>query len=120
MPWATLNCLCRLISDHQLETTGSAQLTPVLRLMAGAGAGIVAMSATYPLDMVRGRLTVQEGRNVQYSGIVHATRTILREVSCATQGGPKRRHQQHQAAGRQRQQHQAADTSWLLALLMPL
>jgi hypothetical protein len=29
--------------------------------MAGAGAGIVGMSATYPLDMVRGRLTVQVG-----------------------------------------------------------
>jgi hypothetical protein len=69
------------MADHQRETTGSGQLTPVLRLMAGAGAGIVAMSATYPLDMVRGRLTVQEGRNVQYSGIVHAARTILREVS---------------------------------------
>ncbi len=70
----------RLISDHRLETTGSAELTPVLRLAAGAGAGIVAMSATYPLDMVRGRLTVQEGRNVQYTGIVHAARSILREV----------------------------------------
>lgn len=70
----------RLISDHQLETTGSGQLTPGLRLAAGAGAGIVAMSATYPLDMVRGRLTVQEGRNVQYNGIIHATKTIMREV----------------------------------------
>lgn len=28
---------------------------------------------------MRGRLTVQEGRNVQYSGIVHAARTILRD-----------------------------------------
>ena len=28
-------------------------MTPLLRLTAGAGAGIVAMSATYPLDMVR-------------------------------------------------------------------
>lgn len=36
-----------------------AQLTPVLRLGAGACAGIIAMSATYPMDMVRGRLTVQ-------------------------------------------------------------
>ena len=34
-------------------------MTPVLRLGAGAVAGIIAMSATYPLDMVRGRLTVQ-------------------------------------------------------------
>ena len=37
----------------------NAQLTPVLRLGAGATAGIIAMSATYPMDMVRGRLTVQ-------------------------------------------------------------
>lgn len=36
-----------------------AQLTPLLRLGAGACAGIIAMSATYPMDMVRGRLTVQ-------------------------------------------------------------
>eukprot|EP00879_Flechtneria_rotunda_P023501 GHRR01024862.1.p1 GENE.GHRR01024862.1~~GHRR01024862.1.p1 ORF type:complete len:247 (+),score=51.19 GHRR01024862.1:232-972(+) len=76
----TYEQLSRHIADHRLETTGSSQLTPVLRLMAGAGAGIVAMSATYPLDMVRGRLTVQEGRNVQYSGIIHAARTILKEV----------------------------------------
>ena len=74
-------CRSRLISDHQLETTGSNELTPVLRLMAGAGAGIVAMSATYPLDMVRGRLTIQEGRNVQYNGIIHAARCILKQVS---------------------------------------
>lgn len=36
-----------------------AELTPLLRLGAGACAGIIAMSATYPMDMVRGRLTVQ-------------------------------------------------------------
>ncbi|KAF3538870.1 hypothetical protein F2Q69_00021315 [Brassica cretica] len=44
------------------QQTGNenAQLTPVLRLGAGATAGIIAMSATYPMDMVRGRLTVQE------------------------------------------------------------
>lgn len=36
-----------------------AQLSPVLRLGAGACAGIIAMSATYPMDMVRGRITVQ-------------------------------------------------------------
>jgi hypothetical protein len=79
-------CSRSVIADHQRETTGSGQLTPVLRLLAGAGAGIVAMSATYPLDMVRGRLTVQEGRNVQYTGIIHAARTILREVGGWTGG----------------------------------
>ncbi|KAF5478124.1 mitochondrial adenine nucleotide transporter ADNT1-like [Juglans microcarpa x Juglans regia] len=57
-----------------------AQLTPVLRLGAGACAGIIAMSATYPMDMVRGRLTVQtENSPRQYKGIFHALSTVLRE-----------------------------------------
>jgi solute carrier family 25 phosphate transporter 23/24/25/41 len=38
------------------------------------------MSATYPLDMVRGRLTVQaEGSAARYTGLGHAIRTIARE-----------------------------------------
>ena len=41
-------------------------------------AGIIAMSATYPLDMVRGRLTVQEVGQEQYRGIWHAATTIIR------------------------------------------
>lgn len=75
----TYEQLSRLISNHMRETTGDGTLNPGLRLLAGAGAGIVGMSATYPLDMVRGRLTVQEGRSVQYNGIWHATKTIMRE-----------------------------------------
>lgn len=55
-------------------------MTPLLRLSAGAGAGIIAMSATYPLDMVRGRLTVQEALNKQYTGIFHCASVIAREV----------------------------------------
>lgn len=42
-----------------LSFAEDAQLGPLLRLGAGACAGIIAMSATYPMDMVRGRLTVQ-------------------------------------------------------------
>ncbi|KAJ4876694.1 Mitochondrial adenine nucleotide transporter ADNT1 [Raphanus sativus] len=58
----------------------NAQLTPVLRLGAGATAGIIAMSATYPMDMVRGRLTVQTANSpYQYRGIAHALSTVLRE-----------------------------------------
>ncbi|KAL1806017.1 hypothetical protein DCAR_0831769 [Daucus carota subsp. sativus] len=57
-----------------------AELTPVLRLGAGACAGIIAMSATYPMDLVRGRLTVQSGSSPsQYRGIAHALATVLRE-----------------------------------------
>lgn len=43
-----------------------------------AAAGVVGMSATYPLDMVRGRITVQEAGNPQYRGLWHATGCIIR------------------------------------------
>lgn len=57
-----------------------AELTPVLRLGAGACAGIIAMSATYPMDMVRGRLTVQtENSPMRYRGMFHATSTIVKQ-----------------------------------------
>ncbi|KAI7987800.1 Mitochondrial adenine nucleotide transporter ADNT1 [Camellia lanceoleosa] len=57
-----------------------AELTPLLRLGAGACAGIIAMSATYPMDLVRGRLTVQtEASPRQYRGIFHALSTVFRE-----------------------------------------
>ncbi|KAG5084507.1 hypothetical protein JHK84_054545 [Glycine max] len=58
-----------------------AQLTPLFRLGAGACAGIIAMSATYPMDMVRGRITVQQTEKspYQYRGMFHALSTVLRE-----------------------------------------
>lgn len=55
-------------------------MTPGLRLAAGAVAGTIAMSATYPLDMVRGRLTVQVEKTGHYTGIVHCTRQIVGQV----------------------------------------
>lgn len=64
------------------QQTGNedAELTPVLRLGAGACAGIIAMSATYPMDLVRGRLTVQTDKSPQqYRGIYHALTTVFRE-----------------------------------------
>jgi hypothetical protein len=67
-----------------MKMSPDGQINPLTRLAAGAGAGIIAMSATYPLDMVRGRLTVQEGSGM-YNGMWHATRMIVKEV-CATLG----------------------------------
>lgn len=75
----TYEHIAREISEYYRETTGNGQLTPFLRLVSGAGAGIIAMSATYPLDMVRGRLTIQEGKTGQYRGILHAARMITKE-----------------------------------------
>ncbi|MCL7036655.1 hypothetical protein MKW94_002405, partial [Papaver nudicaule] len=57
-----------------------APLTPLLRLGAGACAGIIAMSATYPMDLVKGRLTVQTDVSpFQYRGIAHTLSTVVRE-----------------------------------------
>ncbi|KAF5744410.1 mitochondrial adenine nucleotide transporter ADNT1 [Tripterygium wilfordii] len=69
-----------LLLYQQQTGNEDAQLTPVLRLGAGACAGIIAMSATYPMDMVRGRLTVQTEKSpFQYRGMFHALSTVLRE-----------------------------------------
>ncbi|KAK9827624.1 hypothetical protein WJX81_008016 [Elliptochloris bilobata] len=76
----TYEQLSRRISHHLQDNGGDGQMTPLLRLAAGAGAGIVGMSATYPLDMVRGRLTVQgERKTSQYRGIWDCTRQIIKQ-----------------------------------------
>ena len=63
------------------QSDPDADLGPLTRLAAGAGAGIFAMSATYPLDMLRGRLTVQvDGKTAkQYTSMTHAARVIVAE-----------------------------------------
>mmetsp|Transcript_40431 Transcript_40431/g.72625 ORF Transcript_40431/g.72625 Transcript_40431/m.72625 type:complete len:322 (-) Transcript_40431:172-1137(-) len=66
------------MSSALMKMSPDGQINPLTRLAAGAGAGIIAMSATYPLDMVRGRLTVQEGSGM-YNGMWHATRMIVKE-----------------------------------------
>lgn len=70
-----------ILSLYRLQTGNEeAHLTPLLRLGAGACAGIIAMSATYPMDLVRGRLTVQtEASPHQYRGIFNALSTVFRE-----------------------------------------
>ncbi|KAJ6879538.1 hypothetical protein NC652_032972 [Populus alba x Populus x berolinensis] len=70
-----------ILSLYQQQTGNEdAQLTPLLRLGAGACAGIIAMSATFPMDMVRGRLTVQTDKSpYQYRGMFHALSTVLRQ-----------------------------------------
>ncbi|KAE7999394.1 hypothetical protein FH972_003830 [Carpinus fangiana] len=71
----------RILHLYQQQTGNEdAELTPLLRLGAGAFAGIMGMSATYPMDMVRGRLTVQTEKSpYRYRGIFHALSTVLRE-----------------------------------------
>ena len=74
-----LGCI-RYVTHELRDRGGDGQMTPFLRLAAGAVAGTIAMSATYPLDMVRGRLTVQLEKTGQYKGILHCTRQIVAQV----------------------------------------
>jgi len=57
---------------------GEKDLTPLNRLNAGAMAGIVSVVVTYPLDLIRTRLSVQSVTDPQYKGIVDAWMTIMR------------------------------------------
>lgn len=78
--FVTYEHVSRLILDSRRASDPHAEMNPLLRLGAGAVAGIIAMSATYPLDMVRGRLTVQgDGSAARYAGLTDAVRTIARE-----------------------------------------
>ncbi|PWZ17174.1 Mitochondrial adenine nucleotide transporter ADNT1 [Zea mays] len=89
IPWRSRHSLAATLSlrsgsgsikYHSDLRPKDAQLTPLLRLGAGACAGIIAMSATYPMDMVRGRITVQTDKSpYQYRGMFHALGTVYRE-----------------------------------------
>ncbi|XP_047270804.1 mitochondrial adenine nucleotide transporter ADNT1-like isoform X1 [Capsicum annuum] len=56
------------------------QLIPLLHLRVGDCAGVISMSLTYPMDMVRGRITVPTEKSpYQYREMFHTLSTILRE-----------------------------------------
>ncbi|KAJ8712158.1 hypothetical protein PYW07_005000 [Mythimna separata] len=52
------------------------------KFIAGAGAGVTAVTLTYPLDTIRARLAFQITGQHRYKGIVHAATTMFR-----TEGG---------------------------------
>ena len=56
---------------------GRKELTPLERLFAGGTAGCTALVLTYPLDLVRARLTFQTSQNRQYKGIIHGLTTVV-------------------------------------------
>lgn len=66
-------------ADHVPALAGAAaNETPFIRLTAGACAGLIACSACYPLDLIRTRLTMQEGHQ-HYRGITDALVQISRK-----------------------------------------
>jgi len=62
-----------------LTKPGEKDLTPLNRLNAGAMAGIISVVITYPLDLIRTRLSVQSPTQQKYKGIVDAWKVIIRE-----------------------------------------
>ncbi|KAF9687892.1 hypothetical protein SADUNF_Sadunf02G0140500 [Salix dunnii] len=71
-PFITVFMLVFTYVSLSLVPPEDAQLTPLLRLGAGACAGIIAMSATYPMDMT-------EKSPYQYRGMFHALSSVLRQ-----------------------------------------
>ncbi|XP_051129671.1 mitochondrial adenine nucleotide transporter ADNT1-like [Andrographis paniculata] len=64
------------------QETGNenAQSNSLVRFGAGSCAGAISLTATYPLDMVQGRLSVQTDKSSRrYRGIFHALRTVMVE-----------------------------------------
>lgn len=49
------------------------------KFFAGAGAGLTAVTLTYPLDTIRARLAFQITGEHKYKGILHAATMILRD-----------------------------------------
>jgi len=53
-------------------------LTPTENLLAGGMAGVTSLLCTYPLDLIRSRLTIQT-TETKYTGIRDAFRTVIKE-----------------------------------------
>lgn len=51
------------------------------KFLAGASAGVTAVTLTYPLDTIRARLAFQVTGEHLYTGIVHAAMSIFKQVS---------------------------------------
>jgi hypothetical protein len=49
------------------------------KAIAGSAAGLTSVSVTFPLDLVRTRLSAQTPQTMRYGGIVHAFVRIARE-----------------------------------------
>jgi solute carrier family 25 protein 16 len=50
------------------------------KFLAGSGAGVTAVTLTYPLDTIRARLAFQVTGEHVYSGIVQTALSIFKEV----------------------------------------
>nr|XP_043628760.1 mitochondrial substrate carrier family protein B-like [Erigeron canadensis]XP_043628761.1 mitochondrial substrate carrier family protein B-like [Erigeron canadensis] len=60
------------------NNSGNAAADACVHFVGGGMSGITAATATYPLDLVRTRLSAQRSR-IYYNGISHAFRTICRD-----------------------------------------
>lgn len=71
--FATFNAVRPLFSDE------NGKLTHKKAMACGATAGVMATVLTYPLDLIKTRLTVQDNSAKKYKSIIHAFKTIIKE-----------------------------------------
>lgn len=62
----------------KLLTEDGKPFTPSKRFIAGAFAGIASVVSTYPLDLIRTRLSVPSYTQLQYTGITNAFVVIVK------------------------------------------
>ncbi|KAH9254743.1 hypothetical protein BASA81_007294 [Batrachochytrium salamandrivorans] len=67
-------------STYWKQVTGRNQLSAFEKQFVGGFAGVTSVLVTYPMDMIRGRLTAQGGAvGMQYTGLVDATRKTFQQ-----------------------------------------
>lgn len=77
-PYVGLNFMIYESLRQALTPEGQANPSSIGKLIAGAGAGAMAQSLTYPLDVLRRRFQINtmQGMGYQYKSIRHAIQTI--------------------------------------------
>ena len=73
------NAYLKRFAPNREGPNPKAKLKPLEKLLVGAGAGITSVAITYPLDVVRGRLTAQGGATGHhYDGILSTIRGVIK------------------------------------------
>ena len=89
IPYAGLSfCTYHSFKGYYIEKTGLVEddIPTPIRLGGGAISGLVAQSATYPLDVVRRRMQVQSSSSATghvYTGVWQAMRLITKDEGVA-------------------------------------
>ncbi|EGG20887.1 EF-hand domain-containing protein [Cavenderia fasciculata] len=81
-PYSAIQFLAYEKYKEFLMEDGKKHLTTAQNLIVGGAAGVTSLLFTYPLDLIRARLTVQINEQ-KYNGILNTYRTVVKEEGYA-------------------------------------